>query len=102
MTIFRGRLQGPNLEPSTVTVQIADGRFRIASGRIKLGSWALEDVRAQRLSIYRFSLDINGDLFDFIPEDPTSFSNEVGAVVDLTEARGRFGLKARIEQAASD
>ncbi|MFQ5523696.1 MAG: hypothetical protein ACE5F5_08970 [Acidimicrobiia bacterium] len=100
MALFRGRLRGPNLEPSTVTVQIADGRFRISSGRIKLGSWPLEGVRAKRLSIYRFSLDINGDFFEFTPEDPTSFSEEVGAVVDLTETRGKFGLKERIEQAA--
>jgi hypothetical protein len=102
MAQFRGRLQGPDLEPSTVIIQIADGRFRIASGRIKLGSWRLDQVQTERLSIYRFSLDISGDLFEFTPEDPTAFSDEVGAVIDLSEARGRFGLKARIEKAARD
>ena len=81
-------------------VEIADGRFRISSGRIKLGSWSLEDVRAKRQSIYRFSLDIGGDHFDFIPDDPSAFSDAIGAVIDLTETPGRFGLKARIEKAA--
>ena len=102
MALFRGRLQGPNREPNTVTIQIADGRLRIASGRIKLGSWSLDEIHAERLSIYRFALKISGEVFEFVPEDPNAFSDEIGAEVDLTADRGRFGLKARMEQAIRD
>jgi len=101
MAQFSGRLQGPNLEPSTVLIDIGDGRFRVSAGRIQLGSWALERVTAERPSIYRFSLDINGENFEFYPDDPTSFSDTIGAVIDLTESKGRFGLRERIERAAS-
>ena len=101
MARYTGRLQGPDLEPSTVQIDIGDGRFRVSAGRTQLGSWAMEKIRAERTSIYRFDLNINGDVFEFFPEDPSAFSDAVGAVVDLTESKGRFGLKARIEQAAN-
>lgn len=99
MAQFIGRLQGPELEPSNVLIDIGDGRFRVSAGRIHLGSWALEKIVAERSSIYKFDLDIDGDSFEFYPEDPSSFSEAVGAVIDLTEPRPRFGLKARIEEA---
>lgn len=98
MAQYVGRLQGPDLEPSTVLIDIADGRFRVSSGRIHLGSWAQEKVTAERTSIYRFKLDINGDEFEFYPEDPSAFSDAVGAFIDLTEPRSRFGLKERIQE----
>ncbi len=101
MSQFIGRLQGPDLEPSTVLIDISDGRFRVSAGRIHLGSWAEHKVTAERTSIYRFKLDINGDEFEFYPEDPSAFSDAVGAVIDLTEPRSRFGLKERIEKAIS-
>ncbi len=101
MSQFTGRLQGPELEPSTVLIDISDGRFRVSAGRIHLGSWPEEKITAERTSIYRFKLDINGDEFEFYPEDPSSFSNAVGAFIDLTEPRSRFGLKERIEKATT-
>lgn len=104
MAQFKGRLQGPELEPSTVLIDISqeEGRFRVTAGRTHVGSWSLEKLSAERKSIYRFSLDINGDTFEFFPEDPTAFSDSVGAVIDLTEAKGRFGLKARVQEAANN
>jgi hypothetical protein len=51
--------------------------------------------------VYRFAFEIEGDSFEFFPEDPSAFSNAAGAVVDLTETKGRFGLKARIEDASN-
>ncbi len=51
--------------------------------------------------MYRFALEIESDLFEFFPDDPSRFSDTVGAVVDLTDNKGRFGLKARIEQIAA-
>jgi len=101
MAQFSGRLQGPKLEPSSVVIDIGDGRFRVAAGRIHIGSWPLEKISAERTSIYRFALDIDGDRFEFSPDDPSTFSDSMGAVVDLTESTGRFGLKARIERATS-
>lgn len=101
MAQFRGRLQGPELEPSNVLIDIGDGRFRVSAGRIHVGSWALEKISAERTSIYKFDLDIDGDKFDFFPDDPSTFSDAIGAFIDLTEPRTRFGLKARIERASS-
>jgi hypothetical protein len=100
MAQFTGRLQGTRLEPSKVLVDIGDGRFRISAGRRHLGSWSLNSISAERTSIYRFSLDIDGEHFEFTPDDPSAFSDSVGAVIDLTESKGRFGLRQRIEQAS--
>ena len=100
MASFEGRLQGATLEPSYVTMEVADNRIRIVAGRRHMGSWPLTKVRAQRTSVYRFSLEIDNDHLEFFPEDPAEFSEAVGAVVDLTETAGRFGLKARIQDAA--
>lgn len=101
MSSYTGRLQGVGLEPSTVLIDIDEGRFRVAAGRKQLGSWPLEAIIAERKSIYRFELGIGDELFEFTPEDPNSFAAAVGAVVDLRETTGRFGLKARIDRAAS-
>lgn len=101
MAQFTGRLQGPDLEPSAVLIDIDDGRFRVSAGRIHIGSWALARITAERTSIYRFDLDIESEPFQFFPDDPSAFSDAVGAVIDLTESSGRFGLKARIERAAN-
>lgn len=99
MVQYNGRLQGPDLEPSRVQIDISDGRFRIAAGRVQLGSWPQEKIVTERTSIYRFNLTIDGDEFEFYPDDPSAFSDTMGAVIDLTGTKGRFGLKARIEQA---
>lgn len=101
MSQFTGRLQGEHLEPSTVLIDISEGRIRISAGRVQIGSWPLDAIHTERTSIYRFTLDIDGDHFEFFPEDPSRFSDAVGAVVDLTETKGRFGLKARIEKVAN-
>ncbi len=101
MAQFTGRLQGPNLEPSNVLIDIGDGRFRVSAGRRQLGSWSLQVITAERTSIYKFSLDIAGEHFDFYPDDPSVFSETIGAIVDLTESKGRFGLRERIERAAN-
>lgn len=98
MAHFTGRLQGPELDPTTVLIDIDDGRFRISAGRLHIGSWSVDAIQAERTSIYRFDLTIDNDHFDFFPDDPSDFSDSVGAIIDLTEASGRFGLKARIER----
>jgi hypothetical protein len=88
------------LEPSNVLIDIGDGRFRVSAGRLHVGSWALSTITAERTSIYKFSLDIGGEHFDFYPDDPSTFSDPIGAIIDLTEPRSRFGLRQRIERSA--
>lgn len=100
MAQYLGRMQGNSLEISYVTVQIEDGRFRIMAGRRPIGSWPLEKIHAERISIYKFDLNIDGEIFEYFPEDPSGFSDEIGAVVDLTNTSGRFGLKRRIAEAS--
>ncbi|HEX6302526.1 MAG TPA: hypothetical protein VF148_18915 [Acidimicrobiia bacterium] len=101
MVQFTGRLQGQDLDPSNVLIDIADGRFRVSAGRRQLGSWSLDRIATHRTSIYKFTLDIEGEEFDFYPNDPSTFSDAVGAVIDLSETKSRFGLRERIERAAS-
>ena len=100
MAHYTGRLQGPDLDPTTVLIDIDEGRLRISAGRLHIGSWPVERIHAERTSIYRFDLTIESDHFDFIPDDPSAFSDSVGAIIDLSEPAGRFGLKARIEKEA--
>jgi hypothetical protein len=97
MTFYAGRLKALRLEPTAVTIEIADGRFRVVAGKRHLGSWPMDSITTHRTSVYRFAFEIEGDSFEFFPDDPSAFSDAAGAIVDLTEAKGRFGLKARIE-----
>jgi hypothetical protein len=99
MAYYLGRLQGPRLEPTVVTVEIAEGRLRIVAGKRHMGSWPLQNMEIHRTSIYRFAFEIEGDSLEFFPEDPSAFSDSAGAIVDLTGGKGRFGLKARIQDA---
>jgi hypothetical protein len=99
MTYYAGRLKALRLEPTAVTIEITEGRFRVVAGKRHLGSWPMEAIEIHRTSVYRFAFEIEGDSFEFFPDDPSAFSNAVGAIVDLTETKGRFGLKARIENA---
>ncbi len=99
MAYYSGRLQGPRLEPTAVTVEVDDGRLRIVAGRRHMGSWPLTTMEIHRTSIYRFAFEIEGDTFEFFPDDPSAFSDAAGAVVDLTGREGRYGLKARIQDA---
>jgi hypothetical protein len=101
MAQFTGRLQGPTLEPSKVLIDIGEGRFRVSAGRLHVGSWPIEKIKAERTSIYKFALHIDEEHFEFYPDDPSTFSDSIGAVIDLTESKGRFGLRDRIERAAS-
>lgn len=99
MAYYLGRLQGPKLEPTVVTVEIDDNRLRIVAGRRHMGSWPLPAMDILRTSIYRFAFEIEGDNFEFFPDDPSAFSDAAGAIVDLTGREGRYGLKARIQDA---
>jgi hypothetical protein len=94
---YTGRLKAQRLEPTAVMIEIDEGRFRVVAGKRHLGSWPMDSLEIHRTSVYRFAFDIEGDNFEFFPEDPSAFANAAGAIVDLTDTKGRFGLKARIE-----
>jgi hypothetical protein len=101
MAYFQGRLKANRLEPTAVTIEIAEERFRVVAGRRHLGSWPMSDLVINRTSVYRFAFQIEGDSFEFFPEDPSAFSHAAGAIVDLTEKKGRYGLKERIQNASN-
>ncbi len=94
-----GRLQGSKLQPTSVTLEIIDDRLRIVAGRAEIGSWPLASVSVERTSIYRFALEIEDDTLEFIPDEPSWFFDEMGAVIYLTARQERFGLKARLRAA---
>ncbi len=101
MAQYKGRLQSDSLEITYVTVHVDDdSRVRIMAGRRPLGSWPISRVKAERRTIYKYDLEIDGEAFDFFPDDPQGFGDEVGAVIDLTASGNRFGLKARIAEAS--
>lgn len=102
MAQFTGRLEGSEIDPTRVLIHIGDGRLRISSGRIHVGSWSVGEIQAERTTVYKFTLDIAGYSFHFFPDDPTRFSDEIGAIIDLTEPANRFGLKARIEEVSAE
>jgi hypothetical protein len=98
---YTGRLRALRLEPTAVTIEIAEGRFRVVAGKRHLGSWPMDSLEIHRTSVYRFAFEIEGDAFEFFPEDPSGFASAAAAIVDLTETKGRFGLKARIQDASN-
>ena len=92
MTRFLGRMQGSSMDPKFVTVEIGDdARLRIVAGRRRMGTWPLNQVDTERTSIYRFTLRLEDEVFEFFPEDPVEFADAAGAVVNLSEIKGRFG-----------
>lgn len=98
MAIYEGRMQGETLDLSHVVLRLDDDkRLRIFAGPVAVGSWPMSRVSAERTSIYRFALDIDGESFEFFPEDPLGFSEAIGAVIDLTRT-SRFSLKEAIER----
>jgi hypothetical protein len=101
MAFFQGRLRAQKLEPTAVTIEIAEDRFRVVAGRRHFGSWPLPNLVINRTSVYRFTFEIEGDNFEFFPEDPSAFSDAAAAIIDLTEKKGRFGLKERIQNAGN-
>jgi hypothetical protein len=98
MATYEGRMRGEKLGLSHVVLRLDDDqRLRIFTGPVAVGSWPMTRVSAERTSIYRFSLDIDGEVFEFFPEDPLGFSEAIGAVIDLTPT-SRFSLKEAIER----
>ncbi len=100
MATFDGQLyKGEDTPPERAHVQIEDGRCRLFTDRRRLGSWDLTEVRAERVGVLRFHIAAGEYSFAFQPNDPTGFSDAIGATVDLRSARSRFGLADRVRAA---
>ena len=75
-----------------------DGWLRVTSGTARLGSWKLDQITLERLSLYRFELTTRKrDRIIVYPDDPTGFAEATGATIDLT-AVSRFGLGQRLAE----
>ena len=97
MAIFDGQLyKAEDVPPERAHVQIEDGRCRLFTPRRRLGSWDMADVKAERMGVLRFQVTAGDYKFFFQPADPRGFSNAIGASLDLTASKGRFGLADRI------
>ena len=65
MSYYAGRLKAVRLEPTAVTIEVAEGRFRVVAGKRHLGSWPMDTMEIHRTSVYRFAFEIEGDTFEF-------------------------------------
>jgi hypothetical protein len=100
MATFDGQLnKGEDTSPERAHVQIEDGRCRLFTDRRRLGSWDLTEIQAERVGVLRFHITAGEYSFSFQPNDPTGFSDAIGATVDLRSARSRFGLADRVRAA---
>jgi hypothetical protein len=102
MQTFRGRMVSHGGgEPFVAVVTVDEEWVRIVSGHRRLGAWARETLNTQRVTVFRFQLDLDGSPHTFTPDDPAGFSDAVGAVVDL-RPKSRFGLGDRVRQALAE
>jgi hypothetical protein len=100
MSTFDGQLyKGEDMPPERAHVQIEDGRCRLFTDRRRLGSWDLDEVKAERVGVLRFNVSAGELKFAFQPNDPTGFSQAIGATVDLRSTKSRFGLADRVRAA---
>ncbi len=84
-----------------VTVQVEDNWVRIYNTHKRFGAWAAEDLKVQRITVFRFQMELDGVLHNFSPDDPNGFSDAVGAVIDLRRTT-RFGLGDRVRAALAE
>ena len=85
-------------EPLTATLQVDGEWVRVVAGHRRLGAWPIRNVGCERVTVFRFHLVLDGAEFTFAPDDPTSFADAMGAVVDL-RPKARFGLGDRVKAA---
>lgn len=85
-------------DPVTATVQVDGDWVRVVAGHRRLGAWPIRAVGCERVTVFRFHLTLDGQDYTFAPDDPTEFSEAMGAVVDL-RPKSRFGLGDRVKAA---
>jgi hypothetical protein len=98
---FRGSLQsiGGTEPPIHVSIQFDGPRVRMWSDRHRMGSWDVDEVRVERVTIFRFAVHIDGESYAFTPDDPAGFTSIADVEIDLTRTeKPRFGLADRLKQ----
>ena len=95
---FEGRLETATGAVALVHIRVDERTMSMRTGRRPMGSWPLDEVRVERISLFRFRLTIGDEELILSPKDPTGFASAAGAVVDLRE--GRHGLRNRINEVA--
>jgi hypothetical protein len=88
-------------EPFIAVVTVDDDWVRIVAGYRRLGAWPRADLVCERVTVFRFQLDLDGITHTFTPDDPAGFSEAIGAVVDL-RPKSRFGLGERVRKALEE
>lgn len=102
MKSFHGRLISHNGgEAFDVGIQTDEDWVRAFTGHKRLGAWRREDIQCERVTAFRFRLNLDGVIYTFTPSDPTGFSDAVGAVIDLRPST-RFGLGPRVKAAKDE
>jgi hypothetical protein len=71
---------------------------RVVAGHRRLGAWPVEQVHCERVTVFRFHLELEGREYTFAPDDPSAFADAMGAVIDL-RPKARFGLGDRVKAA---
>lgn len=98
MDTFRGRMVShEGGEPFNAVITVDDDWIRIVAGYRRLGAWQKDALVCQRVTVFRFQLDLDGVTHTFTPDDPAGFSESIGAVVDL-RPKSRFGLGDRVRK----
>lgn len=99
MRNFRGRLQShAGGVADYVTVGVDENWIRIWNDHKRFGAWNIEAVPCERLTVFRFVLELDGVPHTFTPDDPASFAESITAVIDLRPT-SRFGLGDRVRAA---
>jgi len=100
MKNFRGRLisHAKRSSGDTVTMGIDDDWLRVWNAHKRIGAWRLDDVACERVTVFRFSLNLDGIAHTFTPDDPAGFADAIGAIIDL-RPKSRFGLGDRVRAA---
>ncbi len=102
MKSFHGRLiSHEGGEAFEVAIQIDEDWVRAFSGHKRMGAWHRDAIACERITAFRFRLEMDGISYTFTPSDPTGFSDTIGAVVDLRPTT-RFGLGPRVRAAKTE
>lgn len=102
MKTFKGRMTPHESSDSYVATILIDGQWlRMMNGNRRVGAWALDDVRIERVTVFRYEITLDGTTTTFAPDDPIGFADSVDVVVDL-RPKSRFGLGERVRKAKEE
>ena len=103
MLIFKGRLVShAGGHASDVAVHVDSEWARIFDDHNKRhGAWRLDDLHVERVTVFRFTMMLDGVTHTFTPDDPNAFAEAIGVVIDL-RPKSRFGLGDRVRAAQAE